>query len=255
MSILIVDDDKMLCEMLTEYLTEESFRIESIHDGEEGLNRASSTPFDLILLDVNLPGMNGFDVLRNFRAASNTPVLMMTSKSEVVDRILALEIGADGYLSKPFDLRELLAHIHAILRRATPKGEGPANSIPAPARIVVGDVELDTGTRMVTCQGKQPVLTSAEFRLLEALLKNAGRLVSREDLTRVVLGRSSYPYDRSIDVHIARLRRKLDAVFPSGVDCIKTIRGEGYLYALLTPFKPDHALSTGTRGRDRMGVL
>ncbi len=228
--ILVIDDDLALCDLLAEYLGAEGFVIESVHDGRAGLERALAGNHDLIVLDVMLPVTNGFDVLRELRTRNTTPVIMLTARGEQVDRIVGLEIGADDYLSKPFNPRELLARIRAILRRTR---HGRENGAPAAddRRLKVGDVELDTGTRLVYRVGERVDLTAVEFTLLEMLVRKAGQLVSREDLTRDVLGRSPYPYDRSIDVHISRLRKKLGHE-AYGLERIRTIRNVGYLYAL-----------------------
>jgi DNA-binding response OmpR family regulator len=227
--VLVIDDDVALCELLTEYLAPEGFRVESVHDGEEGLERACDGEYDLIVLDVMLPTINGFEVLRHLRTKAGTPVVMLTARGEEVDRIVGLEIGADDYLPKPFNPRELVARMRAILRRTRPERE---QAVPAFMSKVlrVGDVEIDAGTRLVFRSGERVDLTSVEFNLLEMLLNRAGQLVPREELIQAVLGRSPYPYDRSIDVHISKLRKKLGHEM-SGIERIKTIRNVGYLYA------------------------
>lgn len=242
--VLIIDDNVMVHELLTEYLSQESFQVEAARDGESGLAKAFSSEYELILLETVLPGMDGFSVLRSLRARLTTPIIVLTSRSDVVDKVVGLEIGADDYLAKPFDLRELLARIHAVLRRT----RQTVIPITTSEKIRVGDVEMDVGAHLVTCSGKQPDLTSAEFCLLETLLRNAGHLVSREDLTRVVLGRSLYPYDRSIDVHIARLRKKLGPDPLQRTSRIKTIRGLGYQYVFTRPVFELYA-SGGAAGR------
>lgn len=228
--VLVIDDDVALCELLTEYLAPEGFQTESVHDGEQGLQRASDGEYDLIVLDVMLPRMNGFEVLRQLRTKAGTPVVMLTARGEEVDRIVGLEIGADDYLPKPFNPRELVARMRAILRRSRQeRGEAGPASISRMLRV--GDVEIDMGTRLVFRSGERVDLTSVEFNLLEILLSRAGQLVPREELIKTVLGRSPYPYDRSIDVHISRLRKKLGHEM-SGIERIKTIRNVGYLYVL-----------------------
>jgi two-component system response regulator CpxR len=225
--ILIIDDDVALCELVTEYLEPLGFQIESIHRGDAGAERALSGKHSLVVLDVMLPGLNGFEVLRRIRAESKIPVLMLTARGDDIDRIVGLEIGADDYLPKPFNPRELTARIRAILRRATP--EAPIEQAPE-KRLRVGDVELDSGTRAISRAGENVELTAVEFDLLEKLLRAAGQIVTREELSKQVLGRSSSPFDRSIDMHISNLRKKLG----SGVDAserIKTVRGVGYIYA------------------------
>jgi DNA-binding response OmpR family regulator len=228
--VLVIDDDVALCELLTEYLAPEGFQAESVHDGEKGLERACDGDYDLIVLDVMLPRINGFELLRQLRTKASTPVVMLTARGEEVDRIVGLEIGADDYLPKPFNPRELVARIRAILRR-TRQERGQAVPPLMSNMLRVGDVEIDTGARLVFRFGERIDLTSVEFNLLEILLSRAGQLIPREELIKTVLGRSPYPYDRSLDVHISKLRKKLGHNM-SGVERIKTIRNVGYLYAL-----------------------
>jgi two-component system response regulator CpxR len=230
--ILVIDDDVGLCELLTDYLVSEGFEVESAHDGETGLEAACEGAHDLVVLDVMLPGMNGFEVLRHLRSRSDTPVVMLTARGETVDRIVGLEIGADDYLAKPFNPRELVARMRAVLRRMRLDREGVDD--PTPEMLRVGDVEMHIETRLVLLPGGPVNLTAMEFSLLEVLLRNAGRLVPREELIRSVLGRSPYPYDRSIDVHVSRLRKKLGREV-DGTERIKTIRNVGYLYVLTAP--------------------
>ena len=225
--ILIIDDDVALCELVTEYLEPLGFEIESVHRGDAGAERALAGKHSLVVLDVMLPGLNGFEVLRRIRAESKIPVLMLTARGDDVDRIVGLEIGADDYLPKPFNPRELTARIRAILRRTSSEAtSGQA----AEKRLNVGDVELDNGTRAVTRAGENIELTAVEFDLLEKLLRAAGRIVTRAELSKQVLGRSSSPFDRSIDMHISNLRRKLGPGF-GATERIKTVRGVGYIYA------------------------
>jgi two-component system response regulator CpxR len=223
--ILVIDDDVELCALVAEYLGPEGFEIESVHHGERGLERALAGDYVLIVLDVMLPGMNGFDVLRRLRAASRIPVLLLTARGQDVDRIVGLEIGADDYLPKPFNPRELVARIRAILRRTQ-----AADKAAPPAMLSVGDVELDPATRTVRQQGRPVELTSVEFNLLEALLRDAGRVVTREHLVLAVLGRKFSPFDRSIDMHVSKVRKKLGDSERSP-EHIKTIRGVGYIFA------------------------
>jgi len=227
--ILIIDDDVALCELVTEYLEPLGFAIESVHRGDLGAERALEGQHALVVLDVMLPGLNGFEVLRRIRAESKVPVLMLTARGDDVDRIVGLEIGADDYLPKPFNPRELTARIRAILRRVTDK---PVDRTTA-KRLSVGDVVLDSGTRTVLRAGANVELTSVEFDLLEKLLRAAGEIVTREDLSQQVLGRNASPFDRSIDMHISNLRKKLG--HQSGdAERIKTVRGVGYIYAQTT---------------------
>ncbi|MCD6527705.1 MAG: response regulator transcription factor [Desulfuromonas sp.] len=225
--ILIIDDDTELCELLSDYLTPEGFEIDCVHEGSQGAQQTLE-PYALVILDVMLPGMNGFDVLRQIRQNSQIPVIMLTARGDDVDRIVGLELGADDYLPKPFNPRELLARIRAIQRRADNQ---TANTAASNQQLRVGDVQLSLGSREVHQDGKFIELTSVEFSLLEALLQQAGQVVSREILVEQVLGRRLLPYDRSIDVHISSLRKKLGPTNDNH-ERIKTIRGVGYLYAL-----------------------
>jgi two-component system, OmpR family, response regulator CpxR len=231
--VLIVDDDRELCELVAELLSEEGFRVDTANRSEHGLRRALTGSHSLIVLDVMMPGMNGFEVLRRLRAeGSSVPVLMLTARGEDVDRIVGLEIGADDYLPKPFNPRELVARINAILRRV--RSRGPASHATAesaaPEHIAVGDVEVDTGTRHVRRAGGSVELTNVEYEILVLLLTSAGRVVKREDLVRSALGRELSLFDRSIDMHISHLRKKLGHHIGE-VERIKTVRGVGYIYA------------------------
>ena len=229
--ILVIDDDTELCELLADYLKPEGFQITLVHDGEQGLRRAVSEAggYDLIVLDIMLPGMNGFEVLQRLRSQLDTPVLMLTARDEEVDRIVGLEMGADDYLPKPFNPRELIARARAILRRTRDRHErGPVSS--SPETISVGDIEMDTGSRIVRRNGEKVELTSVEFGCLEMLLRAAGHVVTREQLAEGVLGRSLSAFDRSVDVHLSSLRKKLGHRFGE-LERIKTVRGAGYVYA------------------------
>jgi two-component system, OmpR family, response regulator CpxR len=226
--ILVIDDDVELCSLVSEYLRPEGFQVEAVHDGKTGLARALSGEHLLIVLDVMLPGLNGFDVLRRIRDGSRIPVLLLTARGEDVDRIVGLEIGADDYLPKPFNPRELVARIRAILRRSR---KGSEHDVPEVIRV--GDVELDPATRSVLHRGKPVEFTSVEFALLQVLLREAGRVVTREALVDEVLGRKFSPFDRSIDMHVSKVRKKLGDSDTG--DHIKTVRGTGYIYALTRP--------------------
>ncbi len=232
--ILVIDDDVELCELLTDYLTPEGFQIEALHDGAQGAERAISADPSLVVLDVMLPGINGFDVLRRIRTASQVPIIMLTARGDDVDRIVGLEMGADDYLPKPFNPRELIARIRAIERR-TDTAREPARP---PAPVILGDIRLDPGTRTLFRHGHPVDVTAVEFTLAEVLLRAAGRVVSREDLAQQVLGRPLSPYDRSIDVHISSLRRKLGHQY-GDAERIKTVRGAGYQYTV--PMDPPPA--------------
>src|SRR5574341_1002357 len=227
--ILVIDDDVELCELLSDYLIPEGLQVETVHEGELGAGRALSGEHALVVLDVMLPGISGFDVLRRIRAGSNVPVLMLTARGDDVDRIVGLEMGADDYLPKPFNPRELVARIRAIQRRIELYTDREKGSGKASERLGVGDVQLDPGARIVLQRGHPIDLTSVEFALLEVLLRASGQVVTREDLAKGVLGRRLSPYDRSIDVHISSLRRKLGHQL-GDTERIKTVRGVGYLY-------------------------
>ena len=219
--VLIVDDDVQLCRLLAERLGTEGFTIEAVHDGVRGLERALSLEHALVVLDLMLPGMGGLDVLRRLRTKSPIPVLILTARGEDIDRILGLEIGADDYVAKPFNPRELIARVRAILRRSssTAASAGP---------LVTVDICLDPHSREATLKDAPLNLTSVEFTLLELLLRQAGHIVTREHLTESVLGRKLGPFDRVIDVHISNIRKKLG---PSDHgQRIKSIRGSGYLF-------------------------
>ncbi len=227
--ILVIDDDVELCDLLAEYLGAEGFVVHAVHDGREGLARAVAGEHALVVLDVMLPGHNGFEVLRRLRETSQVPVVMLTARGQDVDRIVGLEMGADDYLAKPFNPRELVARIRAIHRRLSRTEEGAPSA--AGEILSEGDVELHLASRTVLRGGEEITLTSAELTLLEVLLRAAGTVVSREDLSTSVLGRRFSPYDRSIDVHVSNLRKKLGPS-ASGRERIKTVRSHGYLYAV-----------------------
>ncbi|HEX8834641.1 MAG TPA: response regulator transcription factor [Abditibacteriaceae bacterium] len=237
--ILMVDDDTELCEMMAEYLVPEDFALTAVHDGQSGLDRARSGEFALVLLDVMLPELNGFEVLRRLRAGdaagAGVPVIMLTARGHAVDRIVGLEVGADDYLPKPFDERELVARIRAILRRAKPAAHVAPEPMPASReQLQLGDVRVDIGARIVRRGDETLVLTAVEFDLLVMLLRSAGKVVGREEITSEVLDRKLMSFDRSVDTHISRLRRKLGP-HAHGEERIKTIRGIGYIYTLPSP--------------------
>jgi DNA-binding response OmpR family regulator len=229
-SILVIDDDVELCGMLAEYFQSEGLQVESVHNGEHGLNRALSGEHSLILLDIMLPKINGIELLRRLRTESDARVLLLTARGEEVDRIIGLEVGADDYVPKPFSARELMARIRAILRRSK---TGPAANSRRSSRMVQGDVEMDRGTRTVRRAGSDVELTALEFNLLELLLRMAGQVVTRERVATAILGRQFSPFDRSIDVHVSKLRRKLGP-HASGQERIKSIRSVGYIYTAPT---------------------
>jgi two-component system response regulator CpxR len=227
--LLLIDDDTELCELVGEYLEHEGYEVDAVHDGHEGARRALEQDPALVILDVMLPGLSGFEVLQRIRARSAVPVVMLTARGEEVDRIVGLEMGADDYLPKPFNPRELAARIRAILRRATPSAVD--SSV-----LSVGDLTLDPGARQVHRGDEEIDLTGLEFTILEILARSSGHVVTRDELYREALGRRPSSFDRSLDVHMSNLRRKLGTL-PGGGERIKTVRGVGYQY--IKPAAPD----------------
>jgi DNA-binding response OmpR family regulator len=254
--VLIIDDDRDLTALLAEYLSPEGFVVETAHSGEDGLAAALATSYSLVILDVMLPRINGLEVLRRFRARSSCPVIMLTARGQDVDRIVGLEIGADDYLAKPFNARELLARMHAVLRRsqassaaaavvatgapdapAPPAAAGTAGAtatLETDGVIAVGDVVIDVRARTVRRAGGMVDVTSLEFELLRVLLGAAGEVVSREALFDRVLRREYNVFDRSIDNHVSSLRKKLGPRV-GDVERIRSIRNAGYVYAHTPP--------------------
>ncbi|AHE67321.1 two-component system response regulator CpxR [Legionella oakridgensis] len=220
--ILIIDDDTELTDLLKQYMEPEGFLVNCVHDGETGVKKALNQPFDAIILDVMLPKLNGFEVLKTIREHLDTPVLMLTARGDDIDRIVGLEIGADDYLAKPCNPRELIARLRAILRRAQ------KHPVHRPL-IEHGNIQVDCSKRTVSINGTLLELTNAEFNILEMLIKSPGQAFSKEELTEYALGRKYTAYDRSIDVHISNLRNKL-GYNPEGDDWVKTVRGFGYLF-------------------------
>jgi two-component system, OmpR family, response regulator CpxR len=219
--ILLVDDDAELCSLLVEFLEREGFTVECAHEGLHGLEMAVKPGVDLVVLDVMLPGIDGFEILRRLRPRSPVPVMMLTARGEDVDRIVGLDLGADDYLPKPFNPRELVSRIRAILRRYEPR---PA---PVPGRLESDGIFLDAGRREVSVRGEPVDLTTFEFDILEVLLRSAGRVISRDELMETFYNRKATAFDRSIDMHISHLRKKLG----EEGNRIKTIRGVGYQFA------------------------
>ena len=220
--LLLVDDDKELSAMLGEYLSAEGIIIEYAYNGKQGVEKALSENYDAIVLDVMMPELDGFEVLRRLRTESSVPVLMLTAKGDDVDRIVGLEIGADDYLSKPFNPRELLARLRAVLRRTQACPQQVSNE----QALKIGLLELTPASRSALVAGKPLDLTSTEFNLLLTLIKQAGKVVSKEALSELSLGRKLEKYDRSIDMHMSNLRKKMTQ---SGVgEMIITVRGQGY---------------------------
>lgn len=226
-TILLIDDDKELCQLLGEYLGSEGFNVDMIHDGQQALELTEQHNYSLIVLDVMLPVRNGFDVLKVLRQHSQTPVIMLTAKGDTIDRVIGLEIGADDYLAKPCDPRELVARIRAILRRAAQS----ENSAPSVERLQSGKLSLHLGTRTATWDGQEVVLTGTEFSVLEILVRRAGQVISKDEMTEQALNRKLTPYDRSIDVHVSNIRKKI-AQAGSGKDLIINVRGAGYMLTL-----------------------
>jgi DNA-binding response OmpR family regulator len=226
--ILLVDDDRDLIDLMRQYLEGEGLVVESAIDYASGLKAALSGNHELVILDVNLPGGSGFELLKELRAESDLPVVLLTARGDSVDRIVGLHIGADDYVPKPFEPREVVARIRAVLRRTRAGMEkaGPDD------RVVVGDITLSPSTRTATLAGQVLDLTTVEFDLLEVLLRNAGKVVTRDQLAQAALGRNLAPFDRGVDVHLSKLRKKLGSGQYSQ-DRIKTVRGSGYIYVAL----------------------
>jgi len=223
--ILLVDDDTGLTELLSEYLNEMGCTVDAVWSGADALAKLSKdAKYDLVVLDVMMPGMSGLELLPIIRAKYNLPVIMLTGRGEEIDRILGLEMGADDYIGKPCNPRELLARIRAVLRRAVSEVRTETS-----ADVDLGGVLLKHGSRTVEVNGAKVSLTTAEFDVLAELMGAAGTVVSREHLTRAVLHRDLSPYDRSIDVHVSRVRNALKAHY-SGQDLIITIRTVGYQF-------------------------
>lgn len=219
-ALLLIDDDHELCAMLRDYLSAEQFAVSVAHDGAAGLQALRGAVYAAVVLDITMPVMDGFECLRQLRGFSNVPVIMLTARGDEVDRIVGLEIGADDYLPKPFNPRELLARLRAILRR----GHSPRPDEPLRA----GDLTLDGGALALTVGSRQVSLTATEFGVLELLVRSAGQVVQKAALSEQVLGRRLLPFDRSIDTHIAHVRKKLGPRV-DGSPRIRTVRGQGYL--------------------------
>lgn len=219
MRLLVIDDDVELARLMGEFLRREGYTVQFEHSGLSGLQAALEGGYDLVILDVMLPGLDGFEILRRLRQKGKLPVLMLTARGDQDDRIVGLELGADDYLAKPFHPRELLARIKAILRRT--------EAHPGSGKIEISGVILDPATREVWRDGKALEITTVEFDILELLMRSAGRVLSRDALMESLYNRKATPFDRSIDMHVSHLRKKLDGERP----VIKTIRGVGYQFA------------------------
>ena len=220
-TVLIVDDDRELCDLLLEFLQLEDFTASAVHNGREAISLCRNQNFDAIVLDIMLPGLQGLEVLRELRTFCTTPVLMLTARGEDTDRIVGLELGADDYLAKPCNPRELAARLRAVLRRA-----GPATGVVGTTELAVGDTRLNTAERSASHAGTPLSLTTSEFNILQLLLQQAGTVVAKEALSQQALGRALTAYDRSVDVHISKLRKKLAA--SCGNNLIISVRGSGY---------------------------
>ncbi len=220
-TILVIDDDPGLSELVGEYLTARGFRVALSPDGSAGLERLRAGGIDLIILDVMMPGMDGFEVCREIRKLGAIPVIMLTARGDEMDRIVGLEMGADDYLPKPFNPRELLARIKAVLRRAAAPRE-------TDSAITAVGIRIDPARREATVDGDELVLTTTEFEILRVLVASAGRVIPREKLMELARGAEWATYDRSVDVHISHLRRKLGDD-PRRPRRIKTVRGVGYI--------------------------
>jgi two-component system response regulator CpxR len=216
--VLIIDDDIELCGLMSELLKREGFEVECEHEGNRGLERARSGHFDLLVLDVMLPGIDGFEILKRVRELSRIPIIMLTARGEDEDRIVGLELGADDYMSKPFNARELVARIRAIWRRVETKPSG--------GRVELNGIILDPGSRSVFKDGELVPTTTLEFDILESLMRSAGSVVSRDALMEKMYNRKATPFDRSIDMHVSHLRKKLE----DDRTLIKTVRGIGYQF-------------------------
>ncbi|GAA4361707.1 response regulator [Kangiella marina] len=224
--LLIADDDTELCQLLQEYLSQEGFDITLAHDGESAAKLILNDTFDLMVLDVMLPNLNGFDVLKEVRKESQIPILMLTARGDEIDRIVGLELGADDYIGKPCNPRELTARIRSILRRTETDYSRKKKKLRS---IHIDDLYINPGSREALVNNEAVKLTATEFDILYLLTNQAGELVKRDDLSEKCLGRSLEAYDRSIDMHISNLRRKLGTDI-KGEERIKTVRGVGYQY-------------------------
>ncbi len=221
----MIDDDTGLCELLSEYLTAQGFEIQSVHDGEQGLKLAQANDYALILLDVMLPTLDGFEVLKQLRQTKLTPVIMLTAKGEDFDRIFGLELGADDYIPKPFNHRELLARVKAITRRIEHIN---SLNVATTSKLLVNGITVNLAAREASIDGSTLTLTGTEYEILTLLCKNAGEVVSKEQISEEVLGRRLASFDRSIDMHVSNIRKKIAEHIPG--ERIKTMRGTGYVF-------------------------
>jgi two-component system response regulator CpxR len=222
--ILLIDDDLGLAELLAQLLELEGFNLTLAHDGQAGLTLALEQEFDLILLDVMLPKLNGFEVLKALRSKKQTPVLMLTARGDEIDRVVGLEIGADDYLPKPFNDRELVARMKAIIRRTGQQADELHPSI-----LEFTDIKLDPSRQEAICQDQLLILTGTEFGLLYYMIQHSGEVLSKEILSEKILGKKLMPFDRSLDMHLSNLRKKLPER-TDGRPRVKTLRGKGYIW-------------------------
>jgi len=220
--VLLVDDDRELTSMLIEYLMQEGLQADAVHNGEDGVHKALSGAYDIVVLDVMMPRLSGIEALRRIRSESNLPVLMLTARGDNVDKIVGLDLGADDYVAKPCTPGEIVARLRAILRRTETHDKTKADE-----KIQIGALMLSPGDRTVTYFDKAILLTGTEFCILEVLARNAGHLINKQDLSKKALGVPLTPYDRRLDVHISSIRQKLGSR-PDGKAWIQTVRGIGY---------------------------
>jgi len=223
MRILMIDDDRELCELMQQFLGGEGFEVECAHDGVAGLTRLSEAPFDLAILDIMMPGKSGMEVLRELRGSSTLPVIMLTARGEEMDRIIGLELGADDYLPKPCNPRELAARIRAVLRRSDEHAQ------PKSRERRIGNLEWQPQARNIVDHGQALELTATEYDILACLLEHVGEVVDKRKLSEQALGKKLGPFDRALDVHIAHIRKKL-AASADGSPRIKTVRGVGWMF-------------------------
>jgi DNA-binding response OmpR family regulator len=231
--VLVIDDDKKLCRLIVDYLSPMGYDVSTVHTGPDGVEKAAAEPWQAVILDVMLPGLDGFEVLKRIRRQSDVPVLMLTARGDEADRIVGLEIGADDYLPKTFSTRELLARLRAVTRRATRAASNPA--LEAPPEVVVGPLRVNTGSHVAVLGDQVLELTPVEFALLASLARARGRVKSREQLLEEIRDRNFDVFDRSIDVHISALRKKLGDD-PKEPRFIRTVRAAGYM--LINPDAP-----------------
>lgn len=220
--LLIIDTDVQLCNLVAAYLNQEGFQVEQVHDSDAGIKRALNQSYDLIVLDLMMPQTNGFSLLKTLREHQSTPVLLFTARTDDIDKVLGLELGADDFLNKPANPRELLARIRAVLRR-TPKQPQARKFMQS------SSITLDSASRQVIKENQPIELTHTEFNILEMLMRSPGQAFSKAELTEYALGRSFGHFDRAIDVHISHLRQKL-GLNPRAEPLLKTVRGFGYAF-------------------------